>query len=297
MERTGTVRVVGSLNVDTTLEVERLVQPGQTILARGVTRSPGGKGINQAVAAARHGADVRMTGTTGSDDHAELLQSTLSAIAGIDASGVVTVPGAPTGEAMIQRDAAGENSIIVSSGANARLTSETVERQLMDLHAGDVVVCQLEIPTESVAAALRSARAAGSATILNAAPAAEVPHLLPDVSLLVVNETEARTLLGESSDSPAEALHHRFGCVSIVTQGGEGSQLCDEHGLTHIPATEVEVVDTTGAGDAFVGTLAAALTLGASLREACEEASRSAAAACTVPGAFQLPTPAAPISA
>ncbi|WP_152354680.1 ribokinase [Brachybacterium subflavum] len=286
MEHTGTVWVVGSLNVDTTFEVEQIVEPGQTLLARGVTRTPGGKGLNQAVAAARHGARTLMIGATGADDNAALLRSTMAAVPGLDGTGVTTVPDAPTGEAMIQRDRDGENSIIVSSGANARLTSADVEHQLAGIRPEDVVVCQLEIGTAVVATTLRAARSAGAQTVLNAAPAAAVPHLLADVSLLVVNENEARTLLGDSSTDPARDLFSRFGCVSVVTRGGAGSQLCDEHGTASIPAREVEVVDTTGAGDAFVGTLAAARTRGAALGEACQEASDAAAAVCTVAGAF-----------
>lgn len=286
MENAGAVWVVGSLNVDTTFEVEHLVEPGQTILARAVTRSPGGKGLNQAVAAARHGAATRMVGATGADGNAELLRTAMAGVPGLDASAVAALEAAPTGEAMIQRDAAGENSIIVSSGANAHLTSAQVTEQLSAARPGDVVVCQLEVPTGTVATALRLGRTAGALTVLNAAPAAHVPHLLADVDLLVVNESEARELLGGASEHPARELFERFGCTAVVTRGGAGSQLCDEHGPAEVPATRVDVVDTTGAGDAFVGTLAAARARGTALRTACEEASAAAAIVCTVPGAF-----------
>ncbi|APX34007.1 hypothetical protein BH708_16265 [Brachybacterium sp. P6-10-X1] len=286
MESAGTVRVVGSLNVDTTFEVEHLVEPGQTILARAVTRSPGGKGLNQAVAAARHGSATRMIGATGADENAALLRAAMADVPGLDAAAVASLDTAPTGEAMIQRDGAGENSIIVSSGANAQLTSDQVSQQLTAVGPGDVVVCQLEVPTETVATALRLGRAAGALTVLNAAPAAPVAHLLADVDLLVVNESEARELLGGASGSPARDLFERFGCTAVVTRGGAGSELCDEHGSASVPAGAVDVVDTTGAGDAFVGTLAAARARGTALRAACEEASAAAAHVCTVPGAF-----------
>ncbi|MGO1284533.1 ribokinase [Brachybacterium tyrofermentans] len=295
MENAGTVWVVGSLNVDTTFEVDHLVEPGQTILARAATRSPGGKGLNQAVAAARHGSVTHMIGATGSDENSSLLRTAMADVPELDASAVASLTAVPSGEAMIQRDAAGENSIIVPSGANAQLTSAEVAQALTAVRPGDVVVCQLEVPTQTVATALQAGRAAGALTILNAAPAAPVPHLLADVALLVVNESEARELLGRSPDSPASDLVERFGCVSVVTRGGAGSQLCDEYGPATVPAVEVDVVDTTGAGDAFVGTLAAARARGTALRAACEEASAAAALVCTVPGAF-APAPGSLIS-
>lgn len=294
MENAGAVWVVGSLNVDTAFAVEHLVEPGQTILAHAVTRSPGGKGLNQAVAAARHSAPTRMIGATGSDENAALLRTAMTGVPGLDVSAVAALETVPTGEAMIQRDGSGENTIIVSPGANAQLAPDDVTAQLAAVRPGDVLVCQLEVPVETVATALRVGRAAGALTVLNAAPAAPVAHLLADVDLLVVNESEARELLGDASGSPAEDLFARFGCTSVVTRGGAGSQLCDEHGAATVPAISVDVVDTTGAGDAFVGTLAAARAHGTALRTACEEASAAAAQVCTVPGAFAAATGAVP---
>lgn len=295
MERTGRVWVVGSLNVDTTIGVEEIVAPGQTILARSISRSPGGKGLNQAVAAARSSADVRMVGRIGQDDAAELLLSTMSGVDGLDTSHLRLSETAPSGQAIIQRDARGENSIIVVPGANAELTAQMVRTELAEIEPGDAVVCQLEIPLETVAAALRIARSNGALTVLNAAPAAEVQDLLADVDVLIVNETEAEALLRSTVSDPAAALAKRFSCAAVVTLGGDGSLVADPRGTFRIPASPVDVVDTTGAGDAFVGTLAAELSHGRPLGAAGRTASAAAAVACTVPGAFHSTMVATPL--
>lgn len=294
MERTGRVWVVGSLNVDTTIGVEGIVAPGQTILARSISRSPGGKGLNQAVAAARSSADVRMVGRIGQDDAAELLLTTMSGVDGLDTSHLRR-SAAATGQAIIQRDAHGENSIVVVPGSNGELTAQIVGEALADIAPGDVVVCQLEIPLETVAAALRIARSNGALTVLNAAPAAEVQDLLADVDVLIVNETEAEALLRSTVSDPAAALAKRFSCAAVVTLGGDGSLVADPRGTFRIPASPVDVVDTTGAGDAFVGTLAAELSHGRPLGEAGRTASAAAAVACTVPGAFHSTIIATPL--
>lgn len=293
MEHTGTVRVVGSLNVDTTVDVEDIVLPGQTVMALRVSRGPGGKGLNQAVAAARHAPDVRMVGTVGGDENGDLLLETMSGTVRLDITDVRRSPPVATGEAFIQRDRRGENSIIVTAGANAATSTTDVCTALENVRPGDVVVCQLEIPTDTVAAALRTSSSRGAVTVLNAAPAASVQHLLTDVDVLVVNESEAEQLLGDGVPEPAEELAQRFSCSAVVTLGGAGSQVCDHEGSTRIPPTPVDIVDTTGAGDAFAGTLAARLAVGASVREACRDASVDAADVCTFPGALPRAAPTA----
>ncbi|WP_432938140.1 ribokinase [Kribbella sp. CA-253562] len=240
------VVVVGSANVDLVLPVQRIPRPGETVLASGLTRGPGGKGANQAVASARAGASTAFVAALGADDGGALLREALD---GVDLSLVQTVD-EPTGTAIITVDADGENAITVAPSANATLGLTPEARSA--LGEAKIVLSQLEIPFGTVQAAAEASRY----FILNAAPAAELSdELLGHVDLLVVNETEAEAVAG----AKLSALLDRVPAV-VVTLGAEGAVIltrsADE---VRIPAVRVEVVDTTAAGDTFCGVLAATL--------------------------------------
>jgi ribokinase len=252
----GTVIVVGSLNVDLVTQVERHPKPGETVLGSGLQRLAGGKGANQAVAASAAGASVVMVGCVGSDEAGSAYRARLTAL-GVDATSIRVTPDEPTGHALITVDEAGENSIVVIAGANASVSVDDL-RVLESVGPGDVVLLQLEVPLEVVTAAVRRASARGARVVLNLAPYAPLP---PDVVALadpvVVNEHEA-LLLADSGAMPASML---------VTFGAAGAAW-DGDRLTGPPVEEAEVLDTTGAGDAFCGALCAALVGGADRHEA-----------------------------
>jgi ribokinase len=281
------VIVLGSINEDLVVLVERAPQPGETLIGRALERHAGGKGANQAVAAARLGVAVSMIGAVGTDEVGRRMIDSL-AVEGIDTGGVSTVPGS-TGLAVVTLDDMGENSIVVVSGANAEVTADLVTAHVEAFASRTVFVVQLEIPLPAVQAGLSRARAAGLTTILNAAPAAPVQALLEWVDLLVVNETEARELAGTTGSEPgpiASQLAVDFGVTVVLTLGGAGVMLATAAGSQrHLPGVAVDVVDTTGAGDTFVGALAAGLAAGQTLDEAATEANRAAAIACTGLGA------------
>jgi ribokinase len=240
------VVVVGSANVDLVLPVQRIPRPGETVLASGLTRGPGGKGANQAVASARAGASTAFVAALGADDGGALLREALD---GVDLSLVRTVD-EPTGTAIITVDADGENAITVAPSANATLSLTPQARTA--LGEAKIVLSQLEIPFGTVQAAAEASRY----FILNAAPAAELSdELLGHVDLLVVNETEAEAVAG----AKLSALLDRVP-AAVVTLGAEGAVIltrsADE---VRVPAVQVEVVDTTAAGDTFCGVLAATL--------------------------------------
>ena len=274
----GRVVVLGSLNVDLVAAVERHPKPGETVLADGpLQRFAGGKGGNQAVAAAAGGATVSMIGAVGSDDAGQAYLDRLRS-RGIDVSAVRTVDDAPTGQAWITVDDEGENSIVVIAGANAEVAADHVV-DLSDLGPGDVLLVQLEVPMKTVAAAARTAHGRGVRVVLNAAPYAALPH---DVAALadplVVNEHEALQL-ADSEVAPTSVL---------VTFGAAGCSW-DGQRSDGIPVDDADVVDTTGAGDAFCGALAAALAAGASRQEAVTAASEAGAAAVRHRGAQRDP--------
>ena len=276
--------VFGSLNVDLVAAVERLPVAGQTLLAREELRAlPGGKGANQAVAAARDGARVILAGAVGRDPFAEIALETLRTT-GVDVTRVRALA-APTGCALICADLEGRNQIVVARGANARADPAQVEDAL--LGPGTLVVQQLETTPGATAALLRRARVRGARTLLNLAPAAALPEgALGDVDVLVVNEDEGDWLgahLGCGRD--AAALHGALGPTSVIrTLGAAGVEWGADGERGELPAPATEVRDTTGAGDCFVGVLAAALDRGAPLPAACRRAT-AAALACTRPGA------------
>jgi ribokinase len=280
--------IAGSANMDLVGLADRLPLPGETVLGDDFVMTPGGKGGNQAIAAARAGGRTAFLGAIGSDAFGVTINARLTA-AGVDASGVRTSYGS-SGVAVIMVDRSGENSILVAPGANSSFTGLT-EAERRTIAEADVLVCQLEIPVETVTEAMRVARAAGTRTILNAAPARPLPaELLENVDLLVVNETEASTISGRSEiDVPALlALVPRV----VLTLSGAGSRYADRDGADEqVPAYAVEVVDTTAAGDAFTGALAVAWGEGRPLPEAVRWANAAGAACVRSVGASNaLPT-------
>jgi ribokinase len=242
------VVVVGSANVDLVLPVQRIPRPGETVLAGGLTRGPGGKGANQAVAAARAGASTAFVAALGADDGGSLLRDALGE-AGVDLS-LVSSSDQPTGTAIITVAEDGENSIVVAPSANATL--ELSDQALRAVREARIVLSQLEIPFDTV----QVAAAASSYFVLNAAPAAELSdELLAHVDLLVVNETEAEAVGGPKLSALLERVP-----AAVVTLGAEGAVILTRDAAEiRVPGVSVEVVDTTAAGDTFCGVLAATL--------------------------------------
>jgi ribokinase len=302
--RSGRVVVVGSLNVDLVARVDRLPRSGETVTGSDLVRTPGGKGLNQAVAAARSGAAVVMVGSIGDDDHGRWLRQ-VAVAEGIGVAGVATVDAA-TGTALITVGGAGVNTIVVSPGANGRTGGESLVAGLLD--PADVVLCQAEIPSTAVTGALRSARSVGSTTVVNQAPF----RPLDDeqwglVDVLVVNETELaelRSARGAASDGSAddvsaarahaEAEVAARGLLSdrpgpralVVTLGRHGAVAVTAGGGTVVVAgRKVTAVDTVGAGDCLAGWLAAGLLEGLEIGDALDRAVLAASLAVQRPGA------------
>jgi ribokinase len=282
------VAVVGSVNADLVVTAPSLPAPGETVTGGTFARHGGGKGANQAVAAARLGAAVALVGAVGDDDLGSAALAELSA-EGVDVARVRRLPGLATGVALIVVDAAGENAIAVASGANARVDAAAVEAGLAGLLGlpGGVVLLGHEVPADAVLAGARAARAAGWVPVLNPAPARELSdELLALGPLLTPNASEAAALTGEGDPgAAAAALARRTGAPVLVTLGAAGVLLHDGGREERIPAPAVDVVDTTGAGDTLNGALAAALARGASLVDAARSAVAAAAQSTTAPGA------------
>lgn len=288
---TGHVVVVGSANVDLVVDVPRHPAGGETILGGDLRRTPGGKGANQAVAAARAGgADTTFVGALGRDESGELLLASLGG-AGVRTDTVERVD-APTGTALITVSPDGENAIVVAPGANSRVRVGAA--QARRIAAADVVLAQLEIPLDAVVAAARERRE-GALFVLNAAPSRDLPDALWDqLDVLVVNEHEAADLAGPGSGAAtpeelAAALLARVPAV-VVTLGAAGSLVAARGAdAVRVPAAEVAAVDTTGAGDTYCGVLAAALAgsglAGSGLLRAAGLAGAAGALAVTRPGA------------
>lgn len=281
------VVVVGSLNHDLTVIVPHHPAPGETVLGTDHFTGAGGKGANQAVSAARLGARVAMIGKVGADDHGRLLVSTLGD-AGVDTEAVETDPGTPTGLAVITLDANGENAIVVSPGANQRLDALQVERHSGLLDGAKVCLAQLEVPVESVTAA---ARACPGTFVFNLAPALPVPdELLHQVDVLVVNRAELASLTG--TDDPLSMTRIDGPAAVVVTLGPDGAAFTTDGSVSGWVAPTVDVVDTTGAGDAFCGALAAALATGLDLKDAVRRAVAAGTLATTKAGAqASMPAP------
>jgi ribokinase len=293
----GRVVVVASVNVDLVVTVQRLPLPGETVTGGRFVRHHGGKGGNQAVAAARLGAATVFIGAVGDDAFGVDARSALEA-EGIDLQGLATLSGEATGVALILVEAGGENSIAVAGGANEALMPDQVARALraLQLQPADVVLVGHEIPTASAREALRLAREAGATTILNPAPAHGLDAgTLALADILTPNRGELAALAGD--DGPAAGqialslLRGASGRAIVVSLGGDGALLVDSNGITPIPAPPVEVVDTVGAGDTLNGALAAGLAAGLALREATRRAVAAASLAVTREGAREgMPT-------
>ncbi|MGW0913379.1 ribokinase [Streptomyces sp. NPDC002784] len=280
--------VVGSANADLVIGVERRPGAGETVLGSDLAVHPGGKGANQAVAAARLGARTALLARVGDDAHGRLLLDSQRR-AGVDTAGVL-VGGAPTGVALITVDPSGDNSIVVSPGANARLTPGDVRAAAPLIRASRVVSAQLEIPLETVEEVVRHL-AAGSRFVLNPSPPRPLPpEVLAACDPLIVNEHEAKVILqdaraGEEPEDWARLLLAKGPRSVVVTLGARGALVASAEGVARVPSVRVAAVDTTGAGDAFTAALAYRLGTGAGLVRAAAYAARVGAAAVTKEGA------------
>jgi len=286
------VVVVGSLNMDLVVRIPQIPQPGETLLGGVFKTYPGGKGANQAVAAARLGAHVTMIGCVGGDTFGQEMRNALIA-EGIDTTYVLVQPESATGVALIQVDAKGQNSIAVASGANFQLTGADVEKGMQSIGKYDVLVMPLETPLETIYAAAKTASLSGAKVLLNPAPAQVLNQdLLELVDVLLPNEYEIALMTGvpplqsaADARSAAEKLLSLGAKNLLVTMGSQGAVLFDGKTESNIPVCPVQAVDTTAAGDCFVGALAVGLCEGKSIVASAEFASAAAAISVTRDGA------------
>ncbi len=285
------VVVIGSLNMDLVTRAPRLPVGGETLIGHSFATVSGGKGANQAVAAARLGAQVAMVGCVGNDDYGVQLRDALLAEQ-IDCQAVSTVADS-SGVALIVVDDNSQNAIVIVAGANGAMTPAVIDRFDAVLQAADVIICQLEIPDATVGHALKRARALGKIVILNPAPASRpLPaDWFAAVDYLIPNESEATVLSGlpvdslESAESAASQLITMGAGKVIITLGAQGSLFANGQSFEHFPAPKVKAVDTTAAGDTFVGGFAAALANGKSEAEAIRYGQIAAALSVTRAGA------------
>jgi ribokinase len=284
----GEVIVVGSANVDLTIRAGRLPAPGETVTGGVLSRQNGGKGANQAVAAARYGALTRFIGAVGDDPLADEVVDGLRA-AGVATGGVARLPGAATGVALIVVDAQGENQIAVASGANGLLSEALVALALGPLEPapGSVCLVGFEVGDEAVMAAALWARERELLLVVNPAPARPLPAGLEALGpIMTPNRGEATSLTGrEDLSAAAAALRARTGSPVVVTLGASGAMVLDDVGANDVPTLAVASVDATGAGDAFNGILAAELAAGADLRTAVRQAAVGASLSTQAAGA------------
>lgn len=286
------VVVVGSLNMDLVARAQRLPRAGETLPGESFFTVPGGKGANQAVAVARLGGSVAMIGNVGDDDYGRQLHRALY-VEGIDCQGVSTCPGVSSGVALITVDAASQNCIVIIPGANGLLTPRSVQRFDALLQAAEVIICQLEVPAETVAWTLARGHELGKQVILNPAPATgPLPaDWFAHINYLTPNESEAEALTGmavtdqESARRAGERLLQLGAGKVIITLGAQGALRITAQGHQHYPASVVQPLDTTAAGDTFVGGFAAGLVRGLEEGEAIVFGQRAAALSVTRAGA------------
>jgi ribokinase len=299
------IAVVGSINMDLVIRAPRFVLPGETLSGGPFAMFPGGKGANQAVAAARLGAEVAMIGCVGTDDFGARMIATLDE-EGIDLSHLRAIAGEATGVGCITVDARGENAIVIASGANMCVTPDHIDAALETLARADVILMQLEVPMETIEHLVRRREELRASLVLNAAPARDIPdEVIGSVDVLVVNETEAEQMArrhvfaGAGAIEPtllAENLGVGGNALAIITRGGRGAiSWSAADGAAEHSAFAVDVVDSTAAGDAFCGALAVALaesrTLEPDVSAAVRFASAAGSLACTRHGALlSLPT-------
>lgn len=279
------IHVLGSINIDYAVNVEQLPTPGETITGADLILTPGGKGANQALAARRAGADVRMTGAIGTDSVADNAVSLLKA-GGVDLQGVRTIQG-PTGCAFVFVDQNSENQIVIIAGANGAVSVE--HAQAMKVSSEDVLLLQLECPTETVAAAAKHAKQHGAKTIANLAPYKSLDDIIfKDIDYLILNESESEQLAKDLhlKSNTVTDISSATNCAVIRTLGADGIEAIDEQSRTFsLPGIKIDAVDTVGAGDTFAGFLGAMLLTNNSVQNACKVANAAAAIACTNPGA------------
>ncbi|MCC6730363.1 MAG: ribokinase [Chthonomonadales bacterium] len=297
MQRRARIAVIGSSNTDMVVKTERIPAPGETVLGGDFVMVPGGKGANQAVAAARLGGDVAFVARVGTDVFGDRSVESIG-LAGVDTRSVLRDLAVPSGVALIFVDARGQNSIVVAPGANMALRPACVESARPAIASADVLVLQCEVPLETVAAAIRIGKELGKLVILNPAPAQRLPDgFLDGVSVITPNEVEASLLLGcDVGDDPAcveaaRALVARGVGAAVITRGARGAVAVSRGRVHEVPARRVQVVDTTAAGDCFTGALACALGEGTELGPALHFANAAAALSVTRMGAHpSLPT-------
>lgn len=286
------VTVVGSINMDLVVKTPLLPGPGQTVLGKAFSTIPGGKGANQAVAAARLGAQVHMIGKVGSDDFGEHLLMCLNRNQ-VNTKSVVVAEGVCSGLAVVMVDSQGENSICLVAGANSQMLPEDVLTQEKIIADADVLLLQLEIPTATVLQAIKLARKHKVKIILDPAPAtSDTPPELLNVDIITPNHIEAGLMVGEpvrdvrSAKTVASALIAYGPQAVVVTIAEKGSVMVDKaDNIRHFPAPKVRIVDTTAAGDAFTAALAVSIARDAKLTDAIRYANAAGACACTKFGA------------
>ncbi|HVK54684.1 MAG TPA: ribokinase [Burkholderiales bacterium] len=283
--------VVGSVNMDLVARVPRMPLPGETLTGSDFRSIAGGKGANQAVAAARLGADVSLIGRIGTDGFGARLRNLLEKDH-IALPHLYSCDGIATGAAIIMVDSAGENCIVLTPGANAALTKDDIDQAASSIEQADVLICQLETPLPTVRRAMQIAKVHGTRVVLNPAPAQSLPASdLALVDYLIPNETEAGLLTGitvvdlASAKAAAARLREQGPKAVLLTLGPKGVLIADENGARHIPAPQVTAVDTTAAGDTFIGGFTVALAEGLSLVEAAQFGQRAAAISVTRFGA------------
>lgn len=278
------VLVVGSINVDVVIKVKDIPAPGETVHGSDPIYLPGGKGGNQAVSVAHNGARSVMVSAVGDDDFGKDALVSLRAY-GVNVDQVETISGT-TGAAYIYVDARGENSIVVAPGANGKVKADTIEQRIRNnANADSVILCQMELPLPVVEMAAKTASEIGARFILNLAPAIEIgDELLSACDPIIVNESEAELLSGQSIKNLDDAkatisLLTKRAKSAVITLGPDGAVFSDGAQVQHLPSEKVSVVDTTGAGDAFVGALAAAFANGADFESAVRAGLKAGAAA------------------
>jgi ribokinase len=286
------VVIVGSLNMDLVTRAPRLPRAGETLAGQSFVTVPGGKGANQAVAAARLGASVAMIGCVGDDAYGEQLRAALLA-EGVDCQAVTPVTGESTGVALIVVDDSSQNAIVIVAGGNGHVTASVVDSFDALLSQAEVIICQLEVPLETVGHVLKRGHELGKTVILNPAPASGPlpPQWFAWIDYLIPNESEATALTGlpvdstASADAAASALLAAGVSKVIVTLGEQGALFASKSRSEHFPAPKVQPIDTTAAGDTFVGGFAAALADGKSESDAIRFGQVAAALSVTRSGA------------